>query len=235
MSFWLDYVSSDDYKIIVEHFPNRPIPKRKYESISVPGRNGDILIEQDAFENVTQDYDIYISAEQEKLPLPAQRAMDWLSRGGYRRLEDTYDPECFRLAQFAGGGELKNLFNKFGKATISFNCMPQRWLKEGEHEIPISGSVTLINPTGFAARPVIRFTKNGNAESVVTVGNYVLRTGANQSGKVIEIDCYEQEVTANGQRINGITTGTFPALEGSTAVSVSNALNTVVIPRWWTI
>ena len=235
MSFWLDGVSCEEHRIVVERYPTWPVPRRKYSSVSVPGRSGDLIFEQDAYDNVTASYDVYLSAERERLPRVAHDALTWLMRGGYRRLEDTYDPECFRLAHYAGGGEVENILNLFGRASISFNCQPQRWLKSGEHGITISGSVKLVNPTGMPARPIIRFVKNGNAESVITIGDYVLRTGANKAGQSITVDCLEQDVTANGVRINGITSGVFPVIDGSAMVTVTNALNVILTPRWWTL
>ena len=86
MIFW-NGKSSDDVRVIVERYPNRMIPARKIETISVPGRNGDLLIVQDAWENYTQSYDIYISAEREKLPLMAHAAARWLSK------EELFDVE----------------------------------------------------------------------------------------------------------------------------------------------
>ena len=60
---WWHGVSGDDVGVVVERYPDVIIPNRKQEKISVPGRSGDLLIQQDAFENVRQSYDIYISAD----------------------------------------------------------------------------------------------------------------------------------------------------------------------------
>ena len=50
--------SSDNLRVIVEHHPVFAMPERKREVISVPGRNGDIIVSQDAFSNVEQEYDL---------------------------------------------------------------------------------------------------------------------------------------------------------------------------------
>lgn len=52
-------VTSDEIGLTVEHYPNIIHPSRKYDKYNVPGRNGDILIEQDAWNNYTQPYDVY--------------------------------------------------------------------------------------------------------------------------------------------------------------------------------
>lgn len=52
-------VTSDEIGLTVEHYPNIIHPSRKYDKYNVPGRNGDIIIEQNAWNNYTQPYDVY--------------------------------------------------------------------------------------------------------------------------------------------------------------------------------
>ena len=87
---WWHGISSDDVNVIVEHCPDVIFPSRKQEKISVVGRNGDLLIEQDAYENVMQRYDIYVSAEKPRLPTISHTVAEWLMVKGYQRLEDSY-------------------------------------------------------------------------------------------------------------------------------------------------
>ncbi|MBR2582370.1 MAG: hypothetical protein IKD61_03135, partial [Oscillospiraceae bacterium] len=54
---------SSALSVFVEKYPPRPIPQRKCERFSVPGRSGDVVAWEDAWENVTQKYSIYLSAE----------------------------------------------------------------------------------------------------------------------------------------------------------------------------
>ena len=50
---------SDQFGVAVEKFPTYQKPERKRETFSVPGRNGDIVLMQDAWENITQEYEIF--------------------------------------------------------------------------------------------------------------------------------------------------------------------------------
>ena len=52
--------------VVVERFPNQPGPSRRYEAVQVPGRNGDLLIDSGAYNNYTQNYEVYFNAEQYK-------------------------------------------------------------------------------------------------------------------------------------------------------------------------
>ena len=134
--------SSGTLGVYVEKYPVRPVPQRKQEVFSVPGLSGDVIVAEDAWENVEQDYDIYVSAEAAGLPAVAGPAVAWLHGAkGYARLEDDYNPDIFRMAAFAGPADLANILNAFGRATVKFNCKPQRFLKSGETPIA-PGTVT---------------------------------------------------------------------------------------------
>lgn len=134
--------SSGTLGVYVEKYPVRPVPQRKQEVFSVPGLSGDVIVAEDAWENVEQDYDVYLSAEAAGLPAVAGPAVAWLHGAkGYARLEDDYNPDIFRMAAFAGPADLANILNAFGRATIKFNCKPQRFLKSGETPIA-PGTVT---------------------------------------------------------------------------------------------
>lgn len=224
--------TSNDFGVFVEKCPSRPVPVRKYEKVSIPGRNGDIIYDEDAFENVQQSYDIYISATKKKLHNAARAITQWLCVPGYRRLEDSYDPHVFRRAAYQGGTEIENILNEYGRATITFDCCPQRFLKIGEYSIELENGQKLVNPTGFAALPVLTVTcSNGG---VLTVGEDEITIDA-LTGLVIidseEMECYDLE-----ESLNENVSGQFPKLTGETQISWTGGITSVSIqPRWFEV
>lgn len=228
-------VRSTALRVFVEHYPQRPIPKRRVERFTVPGRSGDVIAVEDAFENTIQRYDIYLSGEAAGLPLVAAAAAQWLCVPGYQRLEDEYDRDTFRLAQFIGPVDLENLLNEFGRATIEFDCMPQRFLKSGAQALTLTNGATLNNPTGFAAEPLI--TVHGAGAGTLTVGSATLTL--TDCGE-LALDCREEEayrLTGGAAfNLNSTVIGKYPRLgAGATAFSWSGGVTGVtVIPRWWT-
>ena len=90
--FWAG-VPSYSCNVVVERFPNQPGPSRRYETIQVAGRNGDLLIDTGAYDNYTQPYEVYFNANQNKTPAGARAVRAWLqSPIGYQRLEDSDEP-----------------------------------------------------------------------------------------------------------------------------------------------
>ena len=224
---------SSAMSVFVEKYPPRPIPQRKCERFSVPGRSGDVIAWEDAWENVTQKYSIYLSAEGPGLPIVAAKVTRWLFAEGYLPLEDEYDRDTFRLACFTGPVDLENTLNVFGRAEISFDCQPQRFLKSGWEFRSVAQGAALVNPTGFPARPIIRL--HGSGAAMLTIGGQTLTLVAHEG---MILDCAEEEAYLPGPPVSNLNTavsGQYPKLgAGSSTVSWTGGISGVDIsPRWY--
>ena len=231
-------VTSDDLHVIVASHPKYTIPERKMEVVSVPGRSGDIIITQDAYENVTQEYDLALIGLNESLPQTVREVMEWLMKPtGYARLEDTYYPDTFRFAYFQGGVDIVNRFNTVGRAKVSFSCKPQRFLRIGEWPILASSGMKLTNQSVYTAKPL--FIVKGTGTASITVGSYSMSISSIETE--IDIDCETQNAyygSTNKNNVLSVTNGKFPVLAaGDTQISWtgSGVTSVTIIPRWWTL
>lgn len=223
-------IPSSEVPVVVEHPPGRKVPRRKMDVISIPGSNREILIQQNAYESVSQIYEIHIPSKRPRLDIAIHKVMDWLQVPGYNRLEDTYDPHVFRLGYYVGDQDIENILNKGGRAKIEFMCRPERWLKSGEVPIVLSGAETIYNPTDRTAKPLI--TVSGNGSGTLTVGDYTVSlTDCNG----ITLDSEEEDAYRGSTNMNGSISGDFPLFEsGASAVSWTGGVTGVtIIPRWW--
>lgn len=232
--------TSDSLGIFVEAAPFYKKPKRKVDIYSVPGRSGDIIRPQNAWENVEQSYEIFAGdGSQHAVPGAFSSVAEWLyGPTGYQRLEDDFDPDHFRLAHFVGPFDIENIMTRVGRATISFDCKPQRFLISGETEITMIIPEDIVNPTTFAARPLL-LVSGGGLEGTVTVNGTVFTISDTTVPVYIDcetMNCYD----GNGNNKNAIvssSTSEFATLApGSNAIGFSGAISTVKItPRWWEI
>lgn len=148
MSFTFNGVNSDSMGLIVEQYPPRPFPSRKSEKFSIVGRSGDLYIEQDAWTNVTQEYKVFVNGN---FQANMQAIAYWLlNADGYCELTDSYTPNVYRMAKFIGGASFLNALNRYGKATITFDCCPQRYISPEEE---LTGTIgdTFTFPTHTGA------------------------------------------------------------------------------------
>ena len=225
-------IPSSEVPVVVEHPPGRKIPRRKMSVISVPGSNKDILIQQDAYESIPQVYEIHIPPDRPRLDRAIRNVMDWLQVPGYNRLEDTYEPDIFRLGYYVGDQDIENILNKGGKAKIEFRCRPERWLKSGEEPIVLTSAKTIYNPTDKTAKPLI--TVSGSGSGTLTVGSYTI-TMTDTNGLVL--DSEEEDAYKGSTNMNDTVSGDFPLIEsGFISVSWTGGVTGVtIVPRWWLI
>ena len=227
---WWHGVSSDDVHLIVERYPARTVAARKVATVSIPGRNGDYIEQQDAFENVIQPYEVYLSGEfHGHLPTVSRSAAQWLMVKGYQRLEDSYDLDVFRFAHVQGGQSFESYLNEFGRATIEFNCKPQRFLKVGDLFRAVTNGQTLINPTAFTALPQLLLHGEGGGTVSVEERSLTL-SDVNET----MIDCETCQVYRGLENLNGTTSGRFFRLDSTAKISWAGGITGVEIrPRWW--
>ena len=204
-------------------------PNRKVEKYSVPGRNGDIIVELGGYDNYIVSYDVAVI---NSFATNAEAIKNWLlSSNGYMRLEDTYDTSHFRLgALYTGINYITTALNREGRATIQFDCKPQRFRTSGEITPTItSASYTLNNPTVMDAKPLLRVTGTGK---VTINGNEITVTDVDV---YVDIDCETQQAYKGSTNCNSdITLDEFPVLvPGNNTIILTGVTTLGVTPRWW--
>ena len=225
--------SSADCRIQVAHPPGYAYPERDYTITHIPGRNGDIIQDNGCYKNVERTYEVSFDAPNEDFATYANAVSAWLhSTTGYARLEDSYEPNYYRMATYQESNIFENLYNQAGTATIVFECKPQRFLKTGDNTITIQNSLTIVNPTGFEAYPLFKvtgtsgvLTVNGNSITFSSIDDFVM------------LDCELQDAYKETTNKNSTVSGTFPVLKpGSNTISWTGDISSVTMkPRWWTI
>lgn len=157
-------VNSADFGLYIGGEGTFNAPKRVVEMISVPGRDGDIAIDQGHFENIEVKYTV-INKEDSlsdfSTKLSGFRNAICALRG-YQRLEDTFHPNEFRMAIFIDEFEVKPIeYATASEFEITFNCKPFRYLKSGETAVS-KKSGTLTNPTLFKSSPLLAIEGYGD-------------------------------------------------------------------------
>ena len=241
-------ISTADLGLIVQFSPSYKFPEREYETLHIPGRNGDLVVDKGSFQNVERTYSLAkVFKQGEKFVSSANAIVTWLhSANGYARLEDSYEPDYYRMAMYKSDGEMNNYYDEATVLEVTFECKPQRYLISGEKivEVPDGQSLTIKNPTGFDASPVIKFDIANGASPVITVGDNTMTLTPITDGypHTIVIDCENMECyDPNSNKLYNsnliLNSGSFPVLKGNsdTTISITNATNLSIQPRWWTL
>lgn len=255
--FVFDGKSSMDFNLGISGGGTYQKPHRRLERFTVPGRNGTLTISDDTFEDVEITYQCYFA---DGFQTKYQGLMDWLySKKGMLRLEDTYHPEHFRLAEFVGDVSPETgTLNFSGRFELTFRCDGRLFLKSGERKYSYTSedyiwtwgdgqAVRIINPTPYRSIPLIYTSEMGN---FIINKKKILRPDTlivpdHEPGEMIVIDCETGEVFYESDREKSINDqisfpDDLPYLEpgenyiNSYLPRISN-LNFTIVPRWFTI
>ena len=226
--------SSLEFGIRVERCPAFVTGQRAVTKQSVPGRSGDLIIDTGVYGNYIQPYEIWFRGNKPTTQAAKAIAMWLLAGTGYICLEDSYDPDIYRMALFAGPLNVENWMLTHGRATLEFDCKPQRYLKQGQYPIAVQSGQAIGNQW-MPALPLIKITGTGNGQLVV--GNS--QVSISDMTGTITLDCDVQNAYNGTLNLNNNTTiiGGWPVLAtGQTAISFSGGITAVEItPRWWSL
>lgn len=181
--------SSQDFGLVVEKVPPSVHALRRGNIIQIPGRNGVIVHEDGSFDTYTQKYEIWFSdpeidSGRSAYDTARDIAVWLLGASGFCRLEDDFEPEYYRLARYSGAFDVDMSLLQCGKAVLSFDVQPQRYLKAGETPLTFEGGATstINNPTPFEARPLLKFTDTATqpdpvVQTMTMRENYIINSG----------------------------------------------------------
>lgn len=228
-----NYKSLADYGVYISGKGVFNAPERDTESVQIPGRNGELTIDNGRYKNLALTYPAFIIRDFKENVQGLRNYL--LSQKGYVRLEDDYYPEEFRLAKWTGAFETDPIEELYAaNFNLTFSCYPQRFLKSGEQPIEITAaSATINNGNLTTALPLIRaygtgsFSIGGIAVQITSASGYT------------DIDCDLQEAykdtlatNCNGNIV--LTNGKFPELvPGENTITLSGITKLEIVPRWW--
>ena len=112
--------------------------ERDIEAITIPGRDGDLLMDKGRFKNIAVTYNDCLIESDFTAEFDSFRAYISSLRG-YVRLEDTFHPEEYRMAYLGEGIKVDRLGTRYhsGVFDVTFTCMPQRFKKAGEESVAV--------------------------------------------------------------------------------------------------
>ena len=240
-TFYLDGVDARSVGIYLQ----RPIEFSEaipiYDSLTVPGRNGNIILETGSFENRIGSASCFcLQKDVEKSVSSAGRFL--MGKKGYRRLETSDDPDHYWMARARKGLQISLRSDVLAPFDVAFDCKPQRFLKIGDVPLVfeptdlLGVNAVINNNYGFPSNPliVVHFQEPGGFANVNINGKSCLIDDVDD---VIFVDCETQNAYNGDANLNAkITCEEFPQLEpGENLVDIVGSLISYVeiVPRWW--
>lgn len=229
MNFIYDGKSSKDFNLVITKVKRHDTPERNIETINVPGRDGDLYIDNGSYGARKIEVEGYIKND----VATYSRLIDaWL----YRKFKIEklffsdeadiyYEGMCINKISFS------ETFKHFNECKIIFECKPYKKLFDGDNIVNINvNNSKLFNPTDFESDPIVKIYGTGNID--LSINNKVIHLTNIQGFIVIDselMDCYKE-----AQLLNNKMNGEFPKLDvGINTISwVGTVTKVEITPKW---
>lgn len=236
--FTFNGINSLSMDIVVSEKSSYNSPQRDVTKQKIPGRNGDLIIDNGSFNNIEISYTCSIVCKRVEFLKKIDAVKEWLcaDAGNYLILSDSYSPDCFRYAAYVNPIVITEAFG-VGDFTISFDCKPLRHLFSGLTPVKLTSSGTLTNPSKISSLPQIKITGNGNISLTISGVSYVLKNVSEYIVLDSELEsAFKASLGEGGSELqnNKMYSYPFPMLKpGQNSVSWSGSVTSVeIIPRW---
>ena len=220
----------EDFKVSLTNAGIYKMPDRDVSKQSVPGRNGDVVIDNGRYNNIEIEYPCVIH-ENFDVNFPAMMAY-LLNQKGYGRLEDSFYPEYYRSGAFVSvSNKSVSKDGSIGTFSLTFNCKPQRWLKSGETKYTLEQSGSMKNPSAFGSKPFIRLYGKGT----LIIAGQSLTIDPLYPNSYLDVDCELMNAYYGDRNFNNYVSGNFPELPAGLFQISWTGTSLEIIPKWWTI
>ena len=226
-------INSLDLCLLIKSKQSYDAPARDKTLKSVPGRNGDLIIDNGRYKNIQIKYTLSI-LRQGNITFEdlADKIKDWLLvDNGYDVLWDSYDPRYYRIATVTSGFTLSKELKDVGEFGITFNCKPMRYAYDGQGKIslPSSGG-SIYNPYSYNSAPYMKIYGSGNIS--VHINNQTVNI--DNVDEYIEIDSETMLAHKGLISKNNDMSGDFPVfVPGENAIEFTGTVTGAdIVPRW---
>jgi len=226
------------YGVYVDSSMSFDKPKKNVETVSIPGRNGDLVIDYGTFQNIVVTYPCYIRGNFDTNFNALMKKLATMS--GYQQITCSNDSTHFRegIPIIQQSPTVKRI-NTDGYFDLAFNCKPQRFLS-GQTSVNIpsassaSGALDKDNTNGLTLAPSISVKGYGTIhfQTVINAGSLIINavtiTVASNSLPVdIIINCEKMEcysgilpfITSRNNLVS-FSPNTFPSVPTGATASI---------------
>jgi predicted phage tail component-like protein len=233
MYFIYNNKSSEDFNIKIKTINNLSSPQRSIEKILVPGRNGELILDNGSFENFILTVECYLNCPSEDKNIISKEIKRWLqSDFSYKKLILSDDLEFYYEAYCDTKLDFEYVSSNFESFLISFSCKPFK-KKMNDDVITITESIVINNPY-LASNPLIKVVGSGDVTVSINNQELILKGLEDE----IEVDCEfmnaYKKINGDIVLLNNKMYSDFPVLEsGENQISFEGNISKIEItPRW---
>lgn len=211
-----------DHGVFLYDYPEVSQAKKNYNTYTVPGRNGELISDNECLGNITISCVFSILGHNVKQTI--RNIKKWLSGTGRLVLQDT--PESFYEVLKIEYDSLERELRKYGRFTVVFICYPYEFMNDGQ----FAAEYLTYNPHD---RCMPLYQVNGEGVCTITVNGHIMTANVGQN---LTIDTRKQiAYREDGTMLNTAIKGDYEKLwlpHGGNEIKFTNGFQLKTIPRW---
>lgn len=224
--------SWDDFKLLISFDVELASSEPDVTAAEVPGRDGDVLIDNHRNKSVTQTFSLASAQPHPQGTEMMRQAIEWLRADvGIHDFELSSEPDYIRHASvLAAVSTTVKQDGVYGSVTFSFE--PRRYLKEGLTDTAITSGTTLKNLGTIPSQPKITLVGTGDCQ--LTIGDSTYKFKGIDSGVVIDSQA-TSIVRSDGKdyAFGWYYETVFPLINpGQSPISWTGSFTGSITPRW---
>lgn len=222
--------SYDDFGILISQRPNIPSPKRRINTINIPGRDSNLRFDEKTYEDITITVECSVK-DNLNLPDKIDDIKSWLFNSGESDLVFNFQPDKKYIAQVVNSIDFRQTYKVFSVFPIIFNCRPFKYAVENNIIAINQSKTTVISPGTIESEPIISIYGSGDIVFKIN-GEQISLKGITEKiivNSVIQ-DCYDDA----GNNLNSKMSGGFLKLNpGENTIEFSGSVIKVeILPNW---
>lgn len=232
--------TSEQLKTVIQHRPIEKKPTRKTNLIPVPGRSGDVVVDENSYENGMVEFVGFVRSNSKSEKKINKEALSFaFDTGTYQKFVPYWDDDYEYEAIVVDGPSFQGNRN-YGQAepyTVALSYKPFKLLRNVPR-VQVTSGGTLNNPLKYNSLPYVKITGSGDVTLKVNGDSFVLK---NIVG-FIELDseiqeCFKLNAGVLTNENSKMFSLDFPVFKpGNNAITwTGNATKVEVEPRWRTI
>ena len=228
-SFSFGTFTSEMVGLRLKTLPDEVIPARKHEKLNIATRDGDLLRDYETYDPYILTFDCYVVNDYTLDNIRNLKAMLAQTEG---ELVLNWNPDKVYQARLISQVNFKEITDRSASVQIQFEVQPYARLKSGQEIVEGKERFTLINPTAYPSKPVIKVIPLG-ALPVIYVND--VKISFVRLGEELILDseleeCYNEK----GDNLNHYLDiqSDFPLLKPDVNTIETSGCEVQIIPNW---
>ena len=220
-------IAADSLEVKISERPHIPTPKKRYKSISIPGRSGDLIEADGEYEDIEIPIKMNFIADPEEGGMKYRKIKKWLLSGA-NVLVFSDDASVFFKVKNVSIDDIGRVAKVGWTFKALFLCDPYTYLLDGIREYNVE---ELIYNPYEVAHPIYKIAGEGTCSITVNGKVITVNVGQNMTIDTDRMLAYRED----GTLINTSITGEYEDMylvEGENIIRVSKGFKITVIPNW---